>query len=82
MLIEYEDMFPYGGSLKSARAGNAYSRKDVVAIKQLAQDNDLEVIPLIQTFGHMELFLKLPEYRHLREDDEFPQVIRSQLGLD
>ena len=33
------------------------------------------MIPLIQSFGHLEYFLKLQQYRHLREVDEFPQAI-------
>jgi hexosaminidase len=34
---------------------------------------DFEVIPLIQTFGHVEFILKGPEYRYLREVDQDPQ---------
>ena len=75
ILLEYEDMFPFWGSLKPAAAGNAYSLRDVKAILDLAKSHNLEVIPLIQTFGHLEMFLKLPEFRNLREVDEFPQAI-------
>lgn len=41
----------------------------------MAEDNGLEVIPLVQTFGHLEHLLKLDEFRHLREVDQFPQSI-------
>lgn len=74
ILIEFEDTFPYEGELKYAVKDNAYSKKDVQEINRLAQVNKLEVIPLVQTFGHLEFVLKLQHYRHLRETDDFPQV--------
>ncbi len=41
----------------------------------MAEENGLEVIPLVQTFGHMEHVLKLGEFSHLREMAPFPQSI-------
>ncbi len=41
----------------------------------MAEDHGLEVIPLVQTFGHMEHVLKLNEFSHLREMAPFPQSI-------
>ena len=34
-----------------------------------------QVIPLLQTFGHMEHVLKLSEFVHLREMSQYPQSI-------
>lgn len=31
------------------------SKDDIQRIQQLAEENNLEVIPLIQTFGHFEV---------------------------
>ncbi|XP_067012083.2 hexosaminidase D [Anabrus simplex] len=75
LLIEYEDMFPYNGTLQDIPAYNAYSRSDIKQILHLAKINMLEVIPLIQTFGHMEFILKLEKYSYLREVSTYPQVI-------
>uniref|UniRef100_A0A914CX36 beta-N-acetylhexosaminidase n=1 Tax=Acrobeloides nanus TaxID=290746 RepID=A0A914CX36_9BILA len=75
ILIEWEDMFPYTGQLADAINGNAYSLSDVEQILQAAKDKDLEVIPLVQTFGHLEWVLKLEKFAHLREDKKYPQVI-------
>lgn len=73
LLIEYEDMFPYRHVELTAR--NAYSKEDVSKIIELASANHLEVIPLIQTFGHLEFMLKLRNYKHLREVPQYPQVV-------
>lgn len=76
ILLEYEDTFPYAGELlRHAVADNAYSLSEIEDIKRLAKENGLEIIPLVQTLGHLEFFLKLEHYRHLREMDEFPQAI-------
>ena len=75
ILLEYEDMFPYSGDIKGISAMNAYSPGTIKKINDLAQENNLEIIPLIQTFGHLEFVLKLSEYQHLRELPEQPQAI-------
>ena len=75
LLIEYEDMFPYWGRLKNISAKNAYSVKDIETIQKWASDNGLIVIPLIQTFGHLEHALKLAEFYELREVSVYPQSI-------
>lgn len=75
LLMEYEDMFPYWGKLEFLSAHNAYAKGDIADIIELAKKNSLVVIPLIQTFGHMEHVLKLKEFAELREVPNYPQVI-------
>ncbi|UJR25493.1 hypothetical protein I4U23_006839 [Adineta vaga] len=75
LLIEYEDMFPYTGRLRILRHGLAYSKADIEQILQLAEKNHLQVMPLLQVYGHLEYVLKLKEFMHLREDVRYPQVI-------
>lgn len=71
LCIEWEDMLPYEGDLEVARSPYAYSREDVASILAAAQDAGLSVIPLIQTFGHLEFLLKHREFSNLREKPEF-----------
>ncbi|CAG9857819.1 unnamed protein product [Phyllotreta striolata] len=75
VLVEYEDMFPYSSELQNITALNSYTIDDVKVINDLAKEHQLKVIPLVQTFGHLEFVLKLPSYKDYREVPEYPQVI-------
>lgn len=80
ILLEYEDMFPYSGILSSIAAKNAYTKKNIIEILQTAHSLDLNVIPLVQTFGHLEFALKLKEFYSLREVPESPQSLCPSLN--
>ncbi|XP_063369299.1 hexosaminidase D-like [Cydia amplana] len=71
LLIEYEDMFPYEGPLGMLRGRNTYQKKELRAYLTAAVSSGFEIIPLVQTFGHMEFALKHPELGFLREVPEF-----------
>ncbi|PSN37572.1 Hexosaminidase D [Blattella germanica] len=75
LLVEYEDMFPFEGSLKNISALNAYTKQELSVMMTAAHRHGLDVIPLVQTFGHLEFALKLPEFKHLRELEAFPQEV-------
>lgn len=74
ILIEYEDTFPFSGKLSSV-VKKPYSKEEIQSFLDEASMYDLEVIPIVQTFGHLEFVLKLEEFRHLREVDEYPMAI-------
>nr|XP_046232548.1 hexosaminidase D [Scatophagus argus]XP_046232549.1 hexosaminidase D [Scatophagus argus] len=69
LLVEYEDMFPYEGELKLLQATThpAYSHEEVLSVQEFAKSKGIEVIPLVQTFGHMEFVLKHQPMWGLRE---------------
>ncbi|XP_054168742.1 hexosaminidase D-like isoform X2 [Oppia nitens] len=78
LLLEYEDMFPFSGPLSAIRAENAFSVSDIRTVLRLAEESGLEVIPLMQTFGHLEFALKLKQFSDLREDPSLPAALCPQ----
>ncbi|KAK1162884.1 hexosaminidase D-like [Acipenser oxyrinchus oxyrinchus] len=79
VLIEYEDMFPYSGDLEILKSENAYSVEDIEKIQHLAELSQLEVIPLVQVFGHLEFVLKHEKYHTLREVTKFPNSLNPHM---
>lgn len=80
LLLEYEDMFPYTGMLSQLAAKNAYTRAELLELLQTAFSLGLTVMPLVQTFGHLEFALKLEEFEYLREVPESPQALCPSLN--
>lgn len=68
-------MFPFSGILKNISAENAFTPDDIKSILDMAEKSKLEVIPLIQTFGHVEFALKHADFEHLREVKGSPQAL-------
>ncbi|NXD66907.1 HEXDC Hexosaminidase, partial [Eolophus roseicapillus] len=79
ILIEYEDMFPFKGELEVLKSPYAYSEEDIERIQQLAELHKLEVVPLVQTFGHVEFILKHEKYQRLREVERFPNSFNPHI---
>uniref|UniRef100_A0A672MLR2 beta-N-acetylhexosaminidase n=1 Tax=Sinocyclocheilus grahami TaxID=75366 RepID=A0A672MLR2_SINGR len=78
ILLEYEDMFPYEGELSILKSSFAYSPEDIEEMKSLAKRHKLELIPLVQVFGHLEFVLKHEKYFKLREVQTFPNSLNPQ----
>lgn len=80
VLIEYEDFFPYSSDLESVKNQNHYTNQELTQIFKLLKDYHLTVIPLVQTFGHLEFVLKLKQFAYLRESKQHFQVITPCLN--
>lgn len=66
VLIEWEDTFPWTVDPRF-RCETAYSPAEIQQFLDRAAALGIEVIPLVQCLGHMETFLREPEYSVLRE---------------
>jgi hexosaminidase len=76
LLVEWEDMFPWQGDLALLARQGHWTRQEVADLLAAAHGLGLQVVPLVQTFGHMEFVLKHGKFRHLREVAEYPNSLR------
>lgn len=74
LLIEWEDAFPWTID-RRFRGPAAYSADDVKRLVEVAQHFDLEIVPLVQSLGHMETPLGVPGYEYLREVPDQSDVL-------
>ena len=72
LIIEWEDSYPLE-VLRMYRQEWVYSREEAARMVKVAEDCGLVVIPLCQTFGHLEYVLKF--FNFLREHPERPDCL-------
>jgi hexosaminidase len=70
ILIEYEDKFPFKKHKHLVHEDYSFTEEQFIELKEAAYQNFIEIIPLQQTFGHLEYVLKHERYEHLRETDQ------------
>ena len=76
LLVEWEDMFPWQGELALLARQGHWTLQEVGELLLAARGLELQVVPLVQTFGHLEFVLKHGKFRHLREVAEYPNSLR------
>lgn len=69
LVIEYEDKLPRARK-DLCHPTDALTPEQHRRLLEVARENFIDIIPLQQSFGHLEYVLKLPEYQHLREIPE------------
>ena len=74
VLIEYENRIRLD-SLPGVAVDDAFTHDEVREIVRFAEENGIKVIPLLQSFGHLEYLLGNPAYRKYSES----QTVFSQL---
>ncbi|MBO5668433.1 MAG: family 20 glycosylhydrolase [Lentisphaeria bacterium] len=75
LLFEYETFFPWQGREKQISASNAFSPEEIRQINECALTNGVEIIPLVQVFGHMYHVLIHEQYRDCAESSDAPQQL-------
>lgn len=71
LVIEYEDKLPRHRK-ELCSPTDTLTREQHKQLLQTAREHFIHIIPLQQSFGHLEYALKLPEYIHLRETPDAP----------
>eukprot|EP00347_Sterkiella_histriomuscorum_P022854 403336902 len=75
IIMEFEDTFPYEGYLSQLKGINFYTKDQLKEIKLIMDQYNFRLIPLVQTFGHLEFVLKKERFIHLRESDDSYQSV-------
>lgn len=68
ILLEYAERFPYEKH-SSIKAPSALSKEEVEELVETARGNNIEVIPLQQSIGHLNYLLRHDKYAWIREED-------------
>lgn len=82
IIMEWEGTYPFE---KHPLIPNryAYTKAEVTSFIKYCTDLKIDVIPLQQSFGHVEYILRNEKYKDLREDQkDFSQVCPLQTDLD
>lgn len=72
LVVEWEDKLPFVTMEKCRHPKDCFTPEQFSRLIETAHENFIDVIPLQQSFGHLEYALKLSEYMHLRETPERP----------
>ncbi|MDD4108941.1 MAG: family 20 glycosylhydrolase [Prolixibacteraceae bacterium] len=72
IVFEFEDKFKYQ-SHPFVAAPNSLTSEQVKELTRFAHQYHIDIIPLVQGFGHAGYLLKHDEMKHLREDPEVYQ---------
>jgi hypothetical protein len=69
VLLEYEDKIPFKKHPELQCKEFVFTEEQLKTIQETARRNFIEIIPLQQTFGHLEYVLRQNKYKSLREKD-------------
>ncbi len=67
LMIYLEDMFVYLNHPQIGLNRGALTHEEITQLQQFARQYCVEIIPILQTAGHLENLLILPAYRYLAE---------------
>ncbi|MDD2706994.1 MAG: family 20 glycosylhydrolase [Verrucomicrobiae bacterium] len=70
LLMEFGDRFPFAGRHRIVASPSALTRAEITALVTQAREQGMEIIPLLQSLGHLEYLLKHDAYAEVREEDQ------------
>lgn len=73
VLIEYDTRFDHGKY--QPYEPWMLSKTDMQQLQKTAQDEGITIIPLIQTYGHLEFLLSQPSLSAIREEQDVPDQL-------
>lgn len=68
IIMEWEDTFPYKSPHSIISGKYSYTRDEIVGFITYCSNMGIDVIPLQQTFGHVEYILRYDKYQRLSEN--------------
>ncbi|MDD5598714.1 MAG: family 20 glycosylhydrolase [Victivallaceae bacterium] len=68
LLLEYADKFPFTKHPAISSVA-AFRRDEIQEFERLAKANCIDIIPLVQSLGHVRHVLRHPQYRYLLETE-------------
>ena len=77
ILWEWEDKFPFVEDLECLCHPTAFTIEEKDQLLEECWQYFIEVIPLVQSLGHLEFVLKYPGFRHLSESDLSKLVMKK-----
>ncbi len=69
LVLEYDDRFPWERHPELVHP-NAWTKEELKELIRDAEDRFIEVIPLLDSLGHAQQYLKHPQHKHLAELDD------------
>src|SRR5262249_27353801 len=69
--VEYSNKFPYAGKYEVIRDADAFTEEEIEAFVACCHAHCVEIVPFVQSFGHMEYVLHHDHFAYMREDPGF-----------
>ena len=67
VLIDYSNNFPYSGKYAAIQAETAFTADEIQRLVDFAAAHYIEIIPCVQSYGHMEYILTNEYFEYLAE---------------
>ena len=81
IILEFEDKFPFEAT-RGFHHPAAWSKDDFRRLAQHCKKCNVEIVPLMQSIGHLDYLLKYPAFQHLRDGGAMGTTYQWCLALE